>query len=69
VIGATWPCIETCFFILPALLQFREKVGPFGTDLLTWKVGYTFGKFFPALARLGEKMRQWKIAPRAFGQS
>lgn len=69
VVGATWACTETCFFTPPALLQFRGKVGPSGADWLTWKAGYSFGKFFPALAGLREKMRQWKIAPQAFGQS
>lgn len=67
LIGATWTCIETCFLLCLSRSNSGERSGPFGTDLLTWKAGYSFGKLFPALARLGKKNETTEGCSSGFG--
>lgn len=53
-------------FTLLALPPFRQKVSPFGTDMPAWKAQYSFGKFFPALARQRKKNETMEDFSSAF---
>lgn len=67
LIGATWTCIETCFLLCLASLQFRRKVGPLWNRFAYLEGWYSFGKLFPALARLGKKNETTEGCSSGFG--